>query len=169
MDSSRRLATYTSLPAGKYVFRVKGSNNDRVWNEKGATLAITILPPWWATWWFRSIMGLTIAALLFGAYRSRLNQLALRFEERLAERTHIAQELHDTLIQDIVAVGLQLDIIDDQISSEPNAVKPILGLVRQRVRQTIDHGRRTLWDLRSSTATTNDLIESLSRAGTELK
>ncbi len=169
VDSLRRLATYTSLPAGNYVFRVQGSNNDGVWNEKGATLRIAILPPWWATWWFRSIVSLMIAGLVFVAYRSRVTQLALRFEERLAERTRIAQELHDTLIQDVVAVGLQLDILDDQRRNEPNAVEPTFALVRQRVTQLIDHGRRTLWDLRSSTASPNDLVESLSRAGTELR
>ena len=65
MDSRRRLATYTSLPAGKYVFRVQASNNDEVWNEAGATLPITVLPPWWATWWFSGTAALSLAG--FGA------------------------------------------------------------------------------------------------------
>jgi ligand-binding sensor domain-containing protein/signal transduction histidine kinase len=168
VGSGRRTATYTNLPAGKYTFRVQGSNNDGVWNSKGVSLAITVLPPWWATWWFRSILSLTIAALAIGAYRARIRQLNLRFEDRLAERTHIAQELHDTLIQDMVAFGLQLDIIEDQIDAEPSAVKPTVDVVRDRVRQAISRGRHALLDLRSSTATTNDLIESLSRAGMEL-
>jgi signal transduction histidine kinase len=86
-------------------------------------------------------------------------------EGRLAERIHLAQELHDTLIQDVVAVGLQLDIIDDQLSKEPNAVRPTLDLTRQRVRQLADHGRRTLTDLRSPSSPPTDLAESLSRVG----
>ncbi len=90
VDSKRRLATYTSLPAGKYVFRVQGSNNDQIWDEKGVTLAITVLPPWWATWWFRSIAGLSIVGLTFGAYRSHVRRLQLgaaRLEAQVAERT----------------------------------------------------------------------------------
>lgn len=50
---NRRFATYTSLPAGEYVFKVKGSNSDRVWNNEGVQLQITITPPFWETTWFR--------------------------------------------------------------------------------------------------------------------
>ena len=61
VDSGRRSATYTNLPAGKYLFRVQGSNNDGVWNSKGVTLAITVLPPWWATWWFQQHCRLMVS------------------------------------------------------------------------------------------------------------
>ena len=50
-DSSMRYASYTKLPAGTYVFRVKGSNNDNIWNEEGIFLKVVITPPWWKTWW----------------------------------------------------------------------------------------------------------------------
>ena len=64
--SSRRLVTYTNLNPGSYVFRVTGSNNDGVWNEAGRALTIVIVPPWWQTWWFRtlllgSLVGLAVA------------------------------------------------------------------------------------------------------------
>ena len=91
VDSRQRLATYTSLPAGKYVFRVQGSNNDGIWNQKGATLAITVLPPWWATWWFRSIIVLSVAGLIFGSLSVPREDLATgelrRLEAQVAERT----------------------------------------------------------------------------------
>ena len=90
VDSGKRRATYTSLPSGHYVFRVQGSNNDQIWNEAGVTLAITILPPWWATWWFRSITGLAVVGLIFAAHRSRVRWLQLeaaRLEAQVAERT----------------------------------------------------------------------------------
>ena len=82
VDSRRRQATYTSLPAGRYVFRVQASNKDGVWNEKGVTLALTVLPPWWATWWFRSLMGLAFVGLIFGGYKVRVRELERR-EKRL--------------------------------------------------------------------------------------
>lgn len=168
-DSQHRSATYTNLPARTYTFRVQGSNNDGVWNTKGVTLTVTVLPPWWETWWFRTVLILTAAALAFAAYRARIRQLNLRFEDRFAERTRIAQELHDTLIQDMVAVGLQLDIIEDQIREEPDAVPATLNVAQNRVGEAVSRGRHTLTDLRSSSASTKDLIESLSRTGMELR
>jgi hypothetical protein len=53
-DSTKRFATYTNLDPGKYVFRVKAANKDGIWNDNAATLEITIQPPFWKTWWFRS-------------------------------------------------------------------------------------------------------------------
>jgi signal transduction histidine kinase/CheY-like chemotaxis protein/ligand-binding sensor domain-containing protein len=94
VDSRRRIATYTNLPARKYIFRVQGSNNDGVWNRKGVALAITVLPPWWATWWFRSLASLAIAALIWAAYRARVKGLQLqtaKLEVQVTERTRELQ------------------------------------------------------------------------------
>ena len=55
VGSKQRLATYTNLDPGKYVFRVQGSNSDGVWNEEGVSLTIVITPPWWSTNWFRAL------------------------------------------------------------------------------------------------------------------
>src|SRR4030095_5894936 len=78
VGGERRVATYTNLPAGKYLFRVQGSNNDGVWNEKGVNLAVTVLPPWWGTWWFRSLMGLGFVGLIFGGYEVRVRGMERR-------------------------------------------------------------------------------------------
>ena len=66
--------TYTNLSPGNYVFHVKGSNNDGVWNEAGTSIKITILPPWWSTWWFRLIMVFTIISILSSIYFSRVSR-----------------------------------------------------------------------------------------------
>ena len=78
VDSRRRQATYTSLAPGRYVFRLQASNKDGVWNEKGATLAVTVLPPWWATMWFRTLMSVALVAALAGAYQARIRGLKQR-------------------------------------------------------------------------------------------
>jgi signal transduction histidine kinase/ligand-binding sensor domain-containing protein/CheY-like chemotaxis protein len=91
VDSSRRSATYTNLAPGKYLFRLQGSNNDGVWNTKGVALAITVLPPWWATWWFKTLVALIIGGLIVAAYRSRVRGLrrqTTRLESQVAQRTH---------------------------------------------------------------------------------
>ena len=78
VDSRRRQATYTSLAPARYVFRLQASNKDGVWNEKGVSLAVTVLPPWWATWWFRSLMAVAFVASLAGAYTARIRGLKQR-------------------------------------------------------------------------------------------
>ena len=75
VGSKQRLATYTNLDPGKYVFRVQGSNSDGVWNEEGVSLPILITPPWWRTNWFRALCAATFLALLWAAYQFRVRQL----------------------------------------------------------------------------------------------
>ncbi|WP_230522474.1 hybrid sensor histidine kinase/response regulator [Janthinobacterium sp. EB271-G4-7A] len=89
-DAGRRFATYTNLDAGNYVFRVKAANKDGVWNESGATLAITILPPFWKTWWFRTLMAVLLLGAIYGAYRQRVRALRHQqneLEKQVSERT----------------------------------------------------------------------------------
>lgn len=96
VDSSRRFARYTSLPAGSYLLRVQGSNHDGVWSEQEATLRVTVLPPWWETLWFRVAALAALAALLYAAYRLRvyaMQQRTRQLEQQVAQRT---QELSDS-------------------------------------------------------------------------
>ena len=101
----RRAAFYTDLKPGTYSFRVLASNNDGVWNETGAVLAFTVLPAWYQTSWFRALVVASLAGALALFYRLHVRrvtaELAARFDERLAERTRLARELHDTLVQTV--------------------------------------------------------------------
>ena len=91
-DASHRSVTYTTLPPGRYLFRVEGRSNRGGWNENGVRLRIQILPPWWSTWWFRSICGILILTFLAIGYRWRVRavekmnrELAVQVKERTAE------------------------------------------------------------------------------------
>jgi signal transduction histidine kinase/ligand-binding sensor domain-containing protein/HPt (histidine-containing phosphotransfer) domain-containing protein len=77
-DASKRFATYTNLDPGQYVFRVKAANKDGVWNDDGATLNITILPPVWKTWWFRLALALLLLGSAWLAYQARMRSLSQR-------------------------------------------------------------------------------------------
>ena len=96
-DSSKRFAHYTNLDPGRYVFRVKGSNNDALWNDSGASVEIIILPPWWKTWWFHTTLIFLLLALVLGGHRYRLSALRARsrlLEQQVAERTKaLSQEI----------------------------------------------------------------------------
>ncbi|MCP4147994.1 MAG: SpoIIE family protein phosphatase [bacterium] len=92
----RRVATYTALPHGNYVFHVKGSNNDGLWNEKGTSIRITILPPWWKTWWAYCLYFLFITAVILGLNRMqriRLMEKATIRESHLRALAAEAQAL----------------------------------------------------------------------------
>jgi len=84
-----RAATYTNLPPGRYTLQVRASNNDGVWNQRGTSLALVILPPWWRTWWAYALYGAVVLAAVYGVRRSEMNRL--RLENRL-EIEHVEAE-----------------------------------------------------------------------------
>jgi signal transduction histidine kinase/ligand-binding sensor domain-containing protein len=91
-------ATYTNLDAGSYTFRVKGANNDGVWNETGTTIEIVVLPPWWGTWWAFTLYGLTIAGILaaFLRLQNKRNQ-----DKAEAERLKLLNEAKSTFLSTV--------------------------------------------------------------------
>jgi signal transduction histidine kinase/CheY-like chemotaxis protein/HPt (histidine-containing phosphotransfer) domain-containing protein len=90
VDSRRRQASYTSLPAGTYTFRVLGSTNSEVWTERGLPLEITVLPPWWATWWFRSLMLAAVVGVALAGHRRRVRVLQREATQRVAREAAVA-------------------------------------------------------------------------------
>ncbi|MEO6456568.1 MAG: two-component regulator propeller domain-containing protein [Ginsengibacter sp.] len=88
---TNRTATYTNLDPDDYVFRVKASNNDGIWNEQGASVIITITPPFWLTWWFKILAVLMVAGIAVGFYRYRvraINNQKLNLQQQVQEQTH---------------------------------------------------------------------------------
>ncbi len=87
----RRFVTYTTLPPGDYVFRVKGCNSDGVWNEEGVSLIITVTPPFWRTWWFYGLVALAILLTVLGIHYYRVRQIVTKMRKKY-EKTHISSE-----------------------------------------------------------------------------
>jgi signal transduction histidine kinase/ligand-binding sensor domain-containing protein len=163
----RRQAFYNDLRPGSYRFRVIASNNDGLWNETGATLDFKVAAAWYQTYWFRSLCLVVIVLLLWAIYQMRVRQIAgtmkARFDERLAERTRIARDMHDTFLQTIQGSKLVAD----------DALGPATDLPRMRqameklsawLGRATEEGRAALNSLRTSTAQVNDLEDALRRA-----
>jgi signal transduction histidine kinase len=151
---SIRQAVYDNLGPGKYTFRVIACNNDGVWNMTGAAMAFTILPAWYQENWFRAVCAVLTLLVLWITYRLRLRQmrraLTARFDERLAERTRMARELHDTFLQTIQGSKF---VVDDGLE-EPLDLEKMhraLGQLSGWLEQAIAEGRAALNSLRSST------------------
>ena len=160
-----REAAYTNLPPNSYRFRVVASNPDGAWGGTEAMVAFSVLPLFWQTWWFE--LGVVAACMLvtIGLYRLRLRQLTsrlnLRFEERLAERTRIAQELHDTLLQGFLSVSMQVHVAANRLTADSPA-KPTLTRALQLMGQVIEEGRNAVRGLRSSHSASLDLEQAFS-------
>jgi len=166
-SGTRRQAFYNDLPPGLYRFRVIACNNDGVWNEEGATLNFSVAPAWYQTNWLRFLsifFGLFVA---WSIYRLRLRQMAMsmsaRFDERLAERTRMARELHDTFIQTVQGSKL---VVDDALekSGDPVLTHRALEQLSEWLARAIQEGRAALNSLRTSTTQRNDLADALQRA-----
>ncbi|MBN2009010.1 response regulator [candidate division KSB1 bacterium] len=88
--NEKREATYTNLDPGKYVFRVKASNNDGIWNIEGASVKIIITPPYWASWWFRLMIIFVLSLIIIGVYNLRtynIRQVNKQLGKKVDERT----------------------------------------------------------------------------------
>lgn len=140
----------------------------------GGVVAVAVVdgePVFWQRWWFRLLVGSGCALALLGFYRFRLRQvtkqLSVRFEERLAERMRIAQDLHDTLLQGLISASMQLDVAVDKMPADSPARAP-LGHIQQLMGQVIHEGQNTVRGLRSDGAGSLDLAEAFSRVRQEL-
>ena len=151
--STRRSATYTNLPPGRYRFHVQAANNDGVWNETGAAIRFYVRPPFYRTLWFVLSALVLIAALAFLFYRLRVRRLRSQFDAVLAERNRMAREIHDTLAQSFVGVSVQLEIVSQLLThSQLPAANQQLDRTRDYVREGLAEARRSIWDLRAITA-----------------
>jgi signal transduction histidine kinase/ligand-binding sensor domain-containing protein len=163
---TRREAFYTNLAPGAYRFHLVACNNDGVWNDEGATFGFGITPAWYQTIWFL-ILCIAISILMVWAlHRIRVRQVAralgARFDERLDERTRLARELHDTLLQTIQGSKM---LADDALDSSTDAgrMRRVMERLSECLGQATREGREALRSLRVSTTERNDLTEALRR------
>ena len=168
----RRQAFYNDLSPGTYRFRVIASNNSGVWNEAGALLDLSIAPAYYQTTWFRFASVLTVLVALVASYRFRVRQIArdfnMRLNERVNERTRIARELHDTLLQSFQGLMLRFQSARDLLPAQPAKAVEALDGALDRADQAIAEGRDAIQNLRSSTFVSNALAQAITMLAEEL-
>ena len=170
---TRRQAFYTDLPPGKYSFRVMASNSDGMWNESAAKLDFSVAPAYYQTHWFRVFCAIALLALVWAAYLWRIQRLQKQFEmtldARVSERTRIARELHDTLLQSFHGLLLRFQTVLLLLPERPVEAKEKLESAIDQAAGAITEGRDAVQGLRASTLERNDLALAISTLGEELE
>jgi signal transduction histidine kinase len=168
----QRLVPYNRLSTGNYTFRVQSATSRGPWSEPGASLQIEVLPPWWSTFWFRLICFVLVLLSLYAAYSYRVGQIAgqfeVRLEERVSERTRLARELHDTLLQSFQGSLFEFQAGRNLLSRRPEEAVHTLDDAIRSAEAAIAEGRDAIQDLRSGSTVGHDLAHLFSCAGREL-
>jgi len=169
---TRRQAVYMNLGPGTYAFEMLARNNDGVWSSAGATLNFTIAPRFYQTSWFRILSLVAFLVLLWAIYQLRLRQVQRQFnaglEERVGERTRIARELHDTLLQSLHGLMFQYQAARNMLPRQPASAMRVLDEAISGTEQAIAESRDAIHNLRPEAIARGDLAQLLKGVGEEL-
>jgi ligand-binding sensor domain-containing protein/signal transduction histidine kinase len=172
VGSDQHFASYTTLPAGEYRFRLQAATGRGPWNEPGRVISIKIEPPWWGTSWFRTLVSVLAILVVLAAYFLRVRRVARQFEirldERLSERTRIARELHDSLLQGFQGLMFRLQGVRHLLPQRADDAAHALDTALERGDKAIAEGRAAVQDLRTSALVASDLADSLKALAEEL-
>jgi ligand-binding sensor domain-containing protein/signal transduction histidine kinase len=153
---ARRSASYTGLAPGAYTFRVRGANNDGIWNEKGAALTLTVHPPFWQTFWFRFLVGAILLTGVLYAYHLRVESL-LKVERM---RLRIASDLHDEIGSSLASIAVLADLVRKRAPLPP-AEADHLQDISHAARTTSDALRDIVWFVNPEHDSTINIIDRL--------
>lgn len=161
------VAIYSNIPVGTHALRIRACNRNGIWDRQGVVFMITQQPYFYQTRWFVAAMSVLGVLLVVLVYRVRVaqisHQMSARFDERLAERTRVAREIHDTLLQTVQGSKMIADHALKTPADHTRAMRALEQLSTWLARAT-EEGRAALLSLRASTTEKNDLAEALRRA-----
>jgi signal transduction histidine kinase len=169
---NERTVHYSTLAPGDYRFHVIAANNNGVWNDQGDVLEFSVAPAYYQTNAFRVLCAVVFAGIFWTAWQLRVQRLArqleLTLDTRVAERTRIARELHDTLLQSVQGLLLKFQSVLTLLPERPIEAKQRLERALDQATDATTQARDAVQGLRSAAAETNDLVEAIRTIGTEL-
>lgn len=168
---NRRFASYTNLDPGEYVFRVKGANNDGVWNDTGASVKIIIHPPFWKTWWFLTIFWTIMAVTILGTVRYVTTRKLKKEIEKLEreremekERIRISRDMHDEVGSSLTEIAIVSEIVKKNID-KPDEVVCHLNNISSQIAEIIDNISQIIWAINPKNDPLDNLIFYLRQFG----
>ncbi len=152
-NAQQRLATYTNLPAGQYTFLIEAWETDHPAHTAHAAIGFLKKPYFYRTPWFVALCVLIAALLSILAYQVRMKQIHDRFKAVLAERTRLAREMHDTLIQGCVSISALLEAAASREIDDNESRAHLIDYAATQIRATVDEARQAVWNLRGEERT----------------
>jgi ligand-binding sensor domain-containing protein/signal transduction histidine kinase len=166
---TRRAAYYNNLPPGEYRFTVKACNNDGIWNDRGETLSLHVTPHFYQTYWFYILCLAFVSTLAFLEHRRRIKEVEARYQAVHAERSRIAREVHDTLLQGVIGIQAQLEAISLMFFNSPSAAKKQLDRLCNQSRKVLEESRLSIWGIRNPKIVGDGIAKALPALINELK
>jgi len=173
---SRRYVSYTNLDPGDYIFRVKGSNSDGIWNDEGTYIKIKIHPPYWKTWWFYTVTLVLIigSAILFYNYQLRVNIKRsleverIRNSENERVRKSVAADFHDELGQKLTKISLFSEILKRKLNKTSPEILDYIDKIINAAKELSRSTRDFIWTINPSQDSLHDVVVYLKDFGDEM-
>lgn len=163
-NGTKNEVTFTNLNPGSYVFTVKASNNSGIWNEEGKSFQLIILPPWWMTWWARTALMLSLAAISYGIYRYRIRQL-LTLQ---AMRNRIAGDLHDEIGSTLSSISIYSKVVQNRTKEKVPEAEPYLNRINTDIGAMMEAMSDIVWTINSSNDRFENIFSRMRSAAAEL-
>ena len=162
---ANREAVYTNLPPQQYRFVVEATNGDGVWTP-GASWNFGVEPMFYQTRWFAVVMTAMAGLMVAGVWRLRVRSVRRQFALVLAERIRMSRAIHDTLLQGLAGLALQVDDLSHTLEhADRQSARGRVVKMRRMVEEYIREARQSIWDLRSPRLAQSDLPNALKQAG----
>ena len=155
---NNRELTFSDLSPGKYTLFVKASNSDLLWNEKGASLTIYIMPPWWQTWWAYVFYGICIASVIYLFIKQRIQRGIQRIKDLQSLRTKISSDLHDDVGTILSGLAMQSQMLSYSAKEEQ---KKSLNEISSMSRDAMERMRDTVWAMDSRKDKYENLVDRM--------
>jgi ligand-binding sensor domain-containing protein/signal transduction histidine kinase len=164
---TRRFANYTNLEPGEYKFRVQGSNNDEVWNSKGASISFIIYPPFWRTWWFYILVLVFGAGVILSVHKYRVRIKLARLIQLENIRKRIADDFHDELGHKLTKISLYSELMKKDLTGKLNGTEDYLFKISETANTLYDDTKDFIWSIDPGKDTLYDLAVYLKDFGDE--
>src|SRR5262249_14449642 len=160
-----RQASYTNLPPREYRFLVSARNSEGTWTDPATEWQFAIEPMFYQTRWFYGLCAAVLVMLVCGAWRLRVRQVRGQFALVLAERIRMSRAIHDTLLQGLAALALQIDDLSHNLDAPSTTLRARVLRIRKRIEEDVREARQSIWDLRSPRLETRGLLVALRETG----
>ena len=152
--ADRRFAAYANIGPGTYTFHVKASNNNGVWNEKGAKITFIISPSWWNTWWFYTLAVILVAAIIYTLFRLRLQQEIKAMEVR----NTISRDLHDEVGSTLSSIGFLSSMALNDADENNAKILGTLNNINESSTRMLDVMNDIIWNIQPKNETVKNIL-----------